>query len=121
MNKTIKVISALLIALLLIATLSQVSLATNYKEMISDVNQKADSSDIDTSEITGKIGDIIRVIRNIAAVGSVLILSILGIKYMIGSTEERAEYKKSFMPLIIGVIVVVGASWIASAIFSVAG
>lgn len=121
MNKTIKIISVLLIALLLVATLSQASLATNYKNMIDQVDKDANASDIDTSGITGKMGDIVRAIRNIAAVGSVLILSILGIKYMIGSTEERAEYKKSFMPLIIGIIVVVAASSIASALFSVAG
>ena len=36
---------------------------------------------------------------------------------MIGSTEERAEYKKSFMPLIIGIIVVVAAAQIATMIF----
>ena len=52
---------------------------------------------------------------------AVVIISILGIKYMMGSTEERAEYKKSFIPLIVGIIVVVAAASIATAMFSIAG
>ena len=59
-------------------------------------------------------------IRNIAAVIAVIIIAILGIKFMIGSTEERAEYKKSFLPLIIGIIVVLSATTIAGWIWSVA-
>ena len=42
----------------------------------------------------------------------------LGIKYMLGSVEEKAEYKKSFMPLIVGVVVVTLALQIAAMIFS---
>ena len=39
---------------------------------------------------------------------------------MIGSTEERADYKKSFIPLIIGIVVVLSASTLAGWIFSIA-
>ena len=121
MNKTIKIISTLLIAVMLVATLSQACLASGYKDIISDVDSKAKSAtDVDTSEINATAGKVIKAIRNIAAVGAVLILTILGIKYMIGSTEERAEYKKSFIPLIVGVIVVVSAASIASLLFSIA-
>ncbi len=49
-------------------------------------------------------------IRNITAVASVLIIAFLGLKFMIGSAEERAEYKKSFIPLIIGILIVVAAT-----------
>lgn len=38
---------------------------------------------------------------------------------MLGSVEEKAEYKKSFIPLIVGAIVVVAATSIASLIFSI--
>ena len=39
---------------------------------------------------------------------------------MLGSVEEKAEYKKSFMPLIIGIILVVSATTIAAFIFNMA-
>ena len=120
MNKTIKIVSTLLIAVLLIATLSQVALATDYQGIITGVDSAATSASVDTSKVNETAGKVIKLIRNVAAIAAVLILTILGIKYMIGSTEERAEYKKSFIPLIVGVIVVVSAASIASLLFSIA-
>ena len=49
-----------------------------------------------------------------------LLIAILGLKYMLGSVEEKADYKKSFVPLIVGAIVVMGATQIATMIFSLA-
>lgn len=44
----------------------------------------------------------------------------LGVKYMLGSVEEKAEYKKSFVPLIVGAVVVMAATQIATMLFSLA-
>lgn len=44
---------------------------------------------------------------------SVIILSVIGIKYMLGSASERAEYKKTLMPYVIGCLLVFSASTIA--------
>ena len=38
------------------------------------------------------------------------ILIVLGIKYMMGSTAEKAEYKKTLMPYFIGALLIFGAS-----------
>ena len=49
----------------------------------------------------------------VAIVGSgiaVIALIVLGIKYMMGSVEEKAEYKKTMMPYVIGALMVFGAS-----------
>ena len=122
MNKTVKIISTLVIAVLLVVTLSQVCLAVNYGELINSVETQvgADDSKVDTTKINKTAASVINLIRNVAAIAAVVILSILGIKYMMGSTEERAEYKKSFIPLIVGIIVVVSAASIASLLFSIA-
>ena len=37
---------------------------------------------------------------------SVITLVVLGIKYMVGSIEERAEYKKSMIPYLIGAFLI---------------
>lgn len=118
MNKTIKIISTLLIAVVLIATLSQVCLATDYSVIIEDVNTRGQGTAANIDGVKNVAGNVIKLIRNVAAIAAVVIISILGIKYMIGSTEERAEYKKSFIPLIVGIVVVLAASSIASLIFS---
>ena len=59
-------------------------------------------------------------IRNVAVIAAVIILMILGVKYMLGSVEEKADYKKSFIPLIIGIVLVVSATAIATFIFNMA-
>lgn len=45
-------------------------------------------------------------IRAIAAVSLVVLLAFFGLKFMFGSLEEKAEYKKHLLPLTIGVAVV---------------
>ena len=76
-------------------------------------------------EINNRIGNfgkiIATVIRNVGVVLAVLILMILGIKYMIGSAEEKAEYKEFAKPYLIGVIILFGASGIAQIIITLAG
>lgn len=52
-------------------------------------------------------GYIIKVMRTIAIIVATLVIAILGIKYMLGSVEEKAEYKKSMMPYLIGILMIV--------------
>lgn len=117
MNKTVKIISALLIAILLVATISNVCLATDYTGIIDDVDEKGEGVSDNIDGLKDVAGNVVKLIRNVAAIAAVVIISILGIKYMMGSTEERADYKKSFIPLIVGIVVVVAAASIASLLF----
>lgn len=64
--------------------------------------------------------NVVKVITTIGTVASVVMLIVLGIKYMIGSTEEKAQYKKTLMPYIIGATLVFSASVIAQIIYNVA-
>ena len=118
MNKTIKIFSVLLIAVLLIATLTQVSLANSYTEIINSVDSSEET--VDMGDLQSKAGKLVKALRNISAIIAIVVITILGIKYMIGSTEEKAGYKKSFIPLIVGIIVVVAAASIATAMFNLA-
>ena len=73
---------------------------------------------------TEKVDDIgskiIGIVTTVASFASVGILVVLGIKYMMGSTEEKADYKKTLLPYVIGAIFVFGASTIASYLYNVA-
>lgn len=117
MKKSVKIISALLVVAMLFMAVSPICFATQ----VTPGSITPDYTGIDTSGIQSTAGKIMGLIRNIAVIAGVLIIAILGLKYMIGSTEEKAEYKKSFMPLIIGIVVVMGASQIATMIFSTFG
>lgn len=115
MNKTIKIISTLAIALVLVAVLSQTILATDYSGTISGLNGGTAQG---TTEITNKAKNWLATVRNISAIIAVFVIVFLGIKYMMGSVEEKAGYKKSFIPLIVGAILVVAATTIATFLFS---
>ena len=61
-------------------------------------------------------GDTQSYITGIGMAVSVITLVVLGIKYMVGSIEERAEYKKSMIPYLIGAFFVFGISAILTII-----
>lgn len=63
---------------------------------------------------------VISIIATVGSIISVVVLIALGIKYMMGSTEEKAEYKKSLLPYVIGACILFGASTIAGIIYNIA-
>lgn len=63
---------------------------------------------------------IIKVITTVGSICSVVVLIILGIKYMMGSVEEKAEYKKTLLPYVIGASMVFAASSLVSIIYNIA-
>lgn len=71
----------------------------------------------DEPELIEKAGIVLGVINAIGVVCSVIILAILGIKYMFGSVEEKAEYKKAMIPYIIGVFLIAASTTIPNIIY----
>ncbi len=65
-------------------------------------NPSSSTSDFEVDKIEEKANMIINVIKNIGIVISVLTLVIIGIKFMLGSVEEKAEYKKTMIPYLVG-------------------
>lgn len=116
MNKLCKILTVVLLAVMLISCTSSIVFAADPLKP-GDLNATYG----DSEDLKLKAGNIMGMIRNVAVIASVIIIMILGVKYMLGSIEEKAEYKKSFMPLIIGIILVVAASSIATFIFNMAG
>ena len=64
-----------------------------------------------------KVNGIVDVIENIGIVVSVIALVIIGIKYMLGSVEEKANYKKTMIPYLIGALLVFSISLIPQIIY----
>jgi type IV secretory pathway VirB2 component (pilin) len=67
-----------------------------------------DPSSDDDSEAATIIDKILSLITTIGTVISVLMLAILGVKYMLGSVEEKADYKKDLVPYFIGAALLFG-------------
>lgn len=88
MKKATKIISVMLLIVMALASVANVAFALTPGDIKGDAN---DNSGIQT------VGQkIVGVIQTVGIVTSVIVLAILGIKYMIGSAEEKAEYKKIY-------------------------
>ena len=106
MKKSIKILSILMIAIMLVMVSTPVFAS----------NQITPDPPKNTQDILDIAGKILGFLQWIALIGGTILIAILGIKYMMGSLEEKAQYQKSFVPLVVGVIVVMGAVTIANLI-----
>lgn len=76
-------------------------------------------TDEDSDVITEKAGNIVGIIVTVGVVASAITLLVLGIKYMLGSVSEKAEYKKSMLPYMIGAFLLFSASIIVNIIANI--
>ena len=118
MKKVTKILTVVLLVAMIVMWASNVFAAPN--DIIAQIENGANTN-VDTSSIANMAGKIIAYLRNAAVIIGVVIIIILGIKYMTGSVEEKAGYQKSFVPLVVGIIVVVAATSIASFLFGLLG
>ena len=71
-----------------------------------------------TADIQNFGGRLLGILQAVGSVLAVIILLILGIKYMMGSAEEKAEYKKTMIPYVVGAILIFLAPTIANMIYT---
>ena len=113
-KNTMKIISVIAIIMTVIMSVSTVAFAFSP----SDVNVNAGTN---TNQIQNVGNSIATVIRTIGIIIAVIVLMVLGIKYMMGSAEEKAEYKKTMIPYVIGAVLLAAAVTIAGAVVEMAG
>ena len=97
---------------------------------VSGASTSSSSSDFNPSMInpsssnSGELnnigGKVVGTIQAIGIVISVVVIIVLGIKYMLGSVEEKAQYKKSMLPYLIGAILTFSAVTIANVVYNFA-
>lgn len=112
MKRIVKIISIVLLVVMTISAVSPVFAA------VDPASIKVDTAN--TSGVQNMGGKIVGIVQAIGSVVAVLMLVVLGIKYMMGSSEEKAEYKKTMVPYLIGAILIFAASQLASAIYKFA-
>ena len=116
MKKSLKIVSILMLAIMMIMVATPV-FAVDTNSAIEGV--KGNIKYGGNTDISEKVGKIIGFLQWAGAIGGVLIISIFGIKYMMGSLEEKAEYKKTMIPFVVGAIVLILAPQIAKLIFNI--
>lgn len=98
MNKTIKAISVLLIAAMMLFTISTTVFAVDPNAIIGNMEQ---GNNVDTGSISTIGGQIANILSTIGIIVAVIVLLVLGIKYMMGSASEKAEYKKQWFHILL--------------------
>ncbi len=117
MEKTIKILTVVMMAVMIIFTVHNFSQAASASSIVDGI--KPDSSTVDTTDISTMAGKVLGIIQVATAILAVILIAVFGFKFVLGSAQEKADYQKSFIPLIVGVVVVFAASSIAKMIFSI--
>lgn len=107
MKKLIKLFFSLVLCILLSAPIfSHLSFA--YDKINPDDYNPSNYQDLsnDNSTITKLISAPASALTTFGIVISVIALMIVGLKYILGSVNEKAEYKKNLWPIILGIFII---------------
>lgn len=118
MKKTIKIMSIVLIAIMLVASVSSIALADTVQDTLNSIaGGKVDSSK--TTELTGLGGRIVAIVQVVGIVVAVIVILVIGIKYLIASPEGKAEYKKTMIPYLVGAALIFAGTTIVNVVYQV--
>ncbi len=111
-KKTLRIITVLSTAVLILC-LCSLSFAVEDPSKLTPNTSN-------TTQIDNVGQRIMGILQTLGIVVAVIVLMVLGIKYMMGSAEEKAEYKKTMIPYVVGAILIFGATTIANMVFQFA-
>lgn len=117
MKKTVKIISTLLLVVMLVTSIAGTVFADSTTDVLDKI--KGDGK-VETSSLTTVGNNVVTIINVVGIVIAVIILLIIGIKYMIGSASEKAEYKKTMIPYIVGAVLIFAGTSLVRVIYSLA-
>ena len=117
MKKSLKIFAVVLIAMLVVFSVSTSSYADSAKDVIGGIN--ADTSGINSQGMKTIAGRVLWLLQIVSAILAVILVAYLGFKMVLGSANEKADVQKQFIPLIIGVTIVFAATSIANLLLGI--
>lgn len=122
MNKTLKIFATVLMAIVILCTSAQfVFAAPDTTGIVDSIDKKIDADTSAATGLTDLAGKVIGLVQIASAVAAVILIAVFGFKFIMGSANEKADYQKSFIPLIVGVVVVFSATSLAKLLFGLIG
>ena len=73
-----------------------------------------------SENLKAKAEKVLGIIQTVGIVISVIMLMVIGMKYILSSVEERADYKQTLMPYLIGAVLVFTGTTIPQIIYKIA-
>ena len=113
--KKIKIVSILVLVVMFIGCSYTFVQGANLLEQF---NSEVNEDDLSAGNITILVQRIVQIISYIGSALSVIVIVVIGIKYMLGSAEEKAEYKKTLTPYVVGCIIIFSGSAIVQVIYN---
>lgn len=120
MKKTVKLVSVLLLVAMISMTLTTMVSAKSGIDAANIAGNLHGTTSGAQSDVVNIGNQLIGIITTVGVVVAVIVLLILGIKYMMGSASEKAEYKKTMIPYLVGAILIFGASAITKVVVGLA-
>lgn len=105
MNKTIKILSIMMVVLMMISSVSTVFAGSGW--IVDGIT--ASTSDA-SNNIQSAAGKILGIVQVIAMAVAVIMLIVLAIKYISAAPEGKAEIKKTAFIYVFGAVLMFGAS-----------
>lgn len=118
MKRQTKIASIMLIVFMVVMTISNVVLATDIPGKIDQI--ASGNPNANAEKVVALGATIVTIMQTVGIVVAVVILLVIGIKYMIGSAEEKAEYKKTMIPYIVGAILIFASTTIVNVVYNLA-
>ena len=117
-TKTMKILTFIATVLIALTMLSTAVFAVVDTGSIIDNVGKQTPDNGQTTTLSTLGGKILSILQVVGVIAGAIILVVLGLKYMMGSLEEKAEYKKTMIPFIVVAIVIMAAPTLAKGIFA---
>lgn len=122
MKKSLKIFAIILMAMLVVFSVSTSSYASAGSSAGSIIeNITPDSNGIKADDMTKIAGRVLGLLQMVSAILAVILIAYLGFKMVLGSANEKADVQKQFIPLIIGVTIVFAATSIAKLLLGIMG
>lgn len=118
MSKKVMKITTAILTFAIIISLSLSVFATDFTP--SNLTGTTTGVENGVNEIKEVGNKLVGILRTVGIVVSVVIMIVIGIKYMMGSASEKAEYKKTMIPYVVGAVLLFGASTLATVIYEFA-
>lgn len=123
MKKTLKLLSVALLTIAMLFTFAQpVCLAAEGDAgQVESVDKIIGSTKTGTTPMSGEVGSIAGTIINwiwgISIIVSIIVLMIIGVQFIVGGAQQKADYKKSLIPVVVGIIIVVFSTTLVKFVF----
>lgn len=115
-KKSIKILTAIMLIVMMLSAMLPVFASGTEILTPGEVEPSVDGTAREGIQNFG--GQIVGTLQTVGTIVAVVILIVLGIKYMMGSAEEKAEYKKTMMPYLIGAVLIFAAVTIANIVYN---